>query len=146
SGEQRNLLEGGSRLRSSIRRWIRESFTPKSTYRAVIMRCVSRDGKPFIQFAGNDHAITRFPLWNFESGDAERSQGGPHIFGNNAKVFTAHAHAASFLQHNAEVSFAFAFVRFTILECVVVAGNEMRSPAASSFQHLVLIEGEEFFV
>ena len=47
---------------------------------------------------------------------------------------------------NAQVFFAFALVRFAVFGCVVVAWNEMRRAPASSFEHLVLIERQEFFV
>src|SRR2546428_7080233 len=123
-----------------------ERLAPQSTNRFMIVRGVSRHGKPFIFVSGNDHAIAPFPLRNLKSGYAERCQVGSHIIRHNAKVFAYHPPAASFLQDNTQVFFALTFVCFAILGCLVVTRNEMRSAAASLLEHLVMIEWKKLFV
>ena len=76
--------------------------------------------------------MAHFPLWNLKPGDTKRSQIRPHIIGHDTEIFSYHTRGASFLQDNAEIFFALAFVRVAVFGCIIVAGNEMRRAAAGS--------------
>ena len=56
-------------LVTSRRRFV-DCFLPKCTNRIVIVRSISRDRKPFVFDCRASPAMQKFPLRNFETGDA----------------------------------------------------------------------------
>src|SRR5207302_618505 len=141
-----DLVECRARLLSCLGARKLERLFPQSANWLVIVCCVSSHRQLLVHLTRDDHSITDFPLRNFESGYAKRLQTGSHITGHDTEVFADYACSAGFMHDNAEIFFAFALVCFAVFGCVVVAGNEMRCAAAGSFQHLLLIERQEFFV
>ena len=95
-----------------------KAFFPQRANWFVIMGRVRRNRQPFVCIPRNDHAIAHFPLRNFESGDAKRSQTRPHVIGNHAEVFPDHTRGAGFFHNDAQVFFAFALVRFAMFSGV----------------------------
>src|SRR4029450_6327958 len=123
-----------------------KSFFPQSADRFVIVRCISRNGKPLIFVSGCDLFTADLPLRDFESGDAERAQIWSYGIRNKPQVFAACSRGAGFVQNNAQVFFAFAFVRLGVFGGFVVTWNETWCAAAGSFEHLIPIERKKLLV
>src|SRR4029077_7272351 len=123
-----------------------ENFFPQSADRFVIVRCISRNGKPLVFVPGRDLFTTNLPLRDSKSRDPERAQIWSYVIRNKAEVFADHSRGPSFVQHNAQVFFAFAFVRLGVFGGFVVTWNETWCAAASSFEHLIPIEGKKLLV
>src|SRR5690349_13521076 len=97
-----------------------KSFFPQSADRFVIVRCVSRNGKPLVFVSGRDLLTTNLPLRDFKSRDPERAQIWSNVIRNKSEVFADHSRDPSFVQNNAQVFFAFAFVRLGVFGSFVV--------------------------
>src|SRR4029453_12439948 len=123
-----------------------KGFFPQSADRFVIVRCISRNGKPLVFVSGRDLFTTNLPLRDFESRDPERAQIWSYVIRNKSEVFADHSRGSSFVQHNAQVFFAFAFVRLGVFGGSVVTWNETWCAAAGSFEHLIPIEREKLLV
>src|SRR4030095_6616042 len=101
-----------------------KSVFPQSADRFVIMRCISRNGEPLVFVSGDDLFTTNLPLRDFESRDPERAQIWSYVIRNKSEVFADHPRGACFVQNNAQVFFAFAFVRLRVFGVCVVTRNE----------------------
>src|SRR4029434_3179516 len=110
-----------------------KSVFPQSADRFVIVRCISRNGKPLVFVSGRDLFTTNLPLRDFEPRDPERAQIWAHVIRNKSEALREHARGACFVQNNAQVFFAFTFVRLRVFGGFVVTGNKMWCAAASSF-------------
>src|SRR5215510_12799842 len=85
--EQRDLFECSLRLSSCIGLRLLNRLLPQRANWLVIVCCVGSHGQAVVFVSGNNDSIAHFPLGNFESGYAKRSQIRPRIVGNNAKIF-----------------------------------------------------------
>src|SRR4030095_4610771 len=123
-----------------------KGFFPQSADRFVIVRCISRNGKPLVFVSGRNLFTTNLPLRDFKSRDPERTQIWSYVIRNKSEVFADHPRGPSFVQNNAQVFFAFTFVRLGVFGGFVVTRNEMWCAAASSCEHLMPIERKKVLV
>src|SRR4026207_419615 len=111
-----------------------KSVFPQCADRFVIVRCISRNGKPLVFVPGRDLFTTDLPLRDFKSRDPERAQIWSYVIRNKAQVFADHSRGACFVQNNPQVFLAFTFVRLGVFGTFVVTRNEMWCAAVSSFE------------
>src|SRR4029434_6517765 len=123
-----------------------KSVFPQSADRFVIVRCISRNGKPLVFVSGCDLFTADLPLRDFKSRDAERAQIWSYVIRNKSEVFADYSGGAGFVQNNTQVFFAFAFVRLGVFGGSVVTWNETWCAAAGSFEHLIPIERKKLLV
>src|SRR4026208_1040304 len=123
-----------------------KSVFPQCADWFVIVRCISRNGKPLVFVPRRDLFTTNLPLRDFESGDPERAQIWSYVIRNKSEVFANHSRGTCFVQNNAQVFFALTFVRLGVFGGFVVTGNERWCAAASSFEHLIPIERKKLLV
>src|SRR4030095_14961278 len=123
-----------------------KGFFPQGADRFVIVRCISRNRKTLVLISERDLFTTTFPLRDFESRDPERAQIWSYVIRNKSEVFADHSRGPSFIKDNAQVFFAFAFIRFGVFGGFVGAWNEPWRAAPGLFEHLIPIERKKLFV
>src|SRR5215470_7085670 len=108
-----------------------ESVFPQCADRFVVVRCIRCNRKPLVFVSRRHLFTTNFPLRDFESRNPKRPQIWSHVIGNKSEVFADHAGGAGFVEDNAQIFFAFAFVCLGVLGRSVVTWNETWCASAS---------------
>src|SRR5581483_3104971 len=108
-----------------------KSVFPQSADRFVVVRRIGGNGKSLVFASRHDLFTADLPLRDFKSRDSERAQIWSYVIRNKPEVFADHSRSPCFIQNNAQVFFAFAFVRLGIFGGCVVARSKMWCPARS---------------